>query len=94
MTSHDHELVTVYEAANAVEAHIVCNLLLDDGLAAQVIDENDAFSGVSALNVAAVVVPRGDEARAQELVSEYEDAQGKGDEDDELEGDDEDSEDA
>ena len=37
MTSHDHELVTVYEAANAVEAHIVCNLLLDDGLAAQVI---------------------------------------------------------
>lgn len=69
--SHD-ELVTVYEAANPAEAHIVCNMLLDAGLKAQVVDENDAFSGVSSLNVAAVVVPRSDEARAQELVAEYE----------------------
>ncbi len=82
MSSADRELITVYEAANAAEAHIVCNMLLDEGLAAQVVDENDAFSGVSSLNVAAVVVARADEARAQELVAEYEEAQADADDED------------
>ncbi|MBL8827382.1 MAG: DUF2007 domain-containing protein [Planctomycetaceae bacterium] len=82
MSSTDRELVTVYEAANPAEAHIVCNMLLDEGLAAQVVDENDAFSGVSSLNVAAVVVPRADEVRAQVLVAEYEAAQADADDDD------------
>ncbi len=63
------ELISVYEAANVTEAHLVMNLLIDEGIEASVSDESD----VLALPIAPthVLVRREDEERARAIVDDY-----------------------
>lgn len=73
--SHDpKELVSVYKAANPTEAHLVMNLLLDEGIEAFVSEENEPLAG---LPIAApdVLVSRADQARAQAIIDDYDDKQ-------------------
>ncbi len=73
--SHDpKELVSVYKAANPTEAHLVMNLLLDEGIEAFVSEENEPLAG---LPIAApdVLVARQSEVRAQEIIDAYGDKQ-------------------
>ncbi len=73
--SHDpKELVSVYKAANPTEAHLVMNLLLDEGIEAFVSEENEPLAG---LTIAApdVLVARESEARAREIIDNYDDLQ-------------------
>jgi len=87
--SHDpKELVSVYKAANPTEAHLVMNLLLDEGIEAFVSEENEPLAG---LTIAApdVLVARESEVKARQIIDEYDDKQIEraaneaGDEDDE-----------
>jgi hypothetical protein len=68
------ELVSVYQAANTTEAHVAMNLLLDEGIEAFVSEEHEPLAG---LPIAApdVLVARQDEARARQIIAEYEDKQ-------------------
>ena len=72
---HDpKELVSVYKGANTTEAHLVMNLLLDDGIEAFVSEENEPLAG---LTIAApdVLVPRESEVRARQIIDDYDDRQ-------------------
>jgi len=64
------DLVTVYHAANAAEAHMVCSLLEGDDIVARVVDGQEPFAGIAAI-AASVIVHRRDEARALQAVNEY-----------------------
>jgi hypothetical protein len=72
--SDPKDLVSVYKAANVTEAHLVMNLLLDEGIDANVSEENEPLAG---LTIAApdVLVRREDEARAQAIIDNYDDQQ-------------------
>jgi hypothetical protein len=72
--SDPKDLVSVYKAANVTEAHLVMNLLLDEGIDANVSEENEPLAG---LTIAApdVLVRREDEARAQAIIDDYDDQQ-------------------
>jgi hypothetical protein len=73
--AHDpKELVSVYQGANPTEAHLVMNLLLDEGIEAFVSEENEPLAG---LTIAApdVLVARENEARAREIIDNYDDLQ-------------------
>lgn len=72
--SDPKDLVSVYKAANVTEAHLVMNLLLDEGIDANVSEENEPLAG---LGIAApdVLVRREDEARAQAIIDNYDDQQ-------------------
>jgi rubrerythrin len=63
-------LVSVYQAANVIEAHLVKNLLLGEGIQATVSEENESFAG---LNLAApdVLVHQRDFAQAESVIEEY-----------------------
>jgi hypothetical protein len=69
--SEQDDLVSVYQAANAVEAYMVKNMLLEEGIEAFVSEENEPLVG---LPIAApdVLVAGKDEARARAIVGEHE----------------------
>ncbi len=68
------ELITIYRAANVTEAHLVKNLLGDEGIDAFAAEENDALSGLN-LSETEVMVRRADVDRAKAIVDEYEQQQ-------------------
>jgi rubrerythrin len=72
---HADDIVEVYIAASAPEAHFLRNMLIDAGINAQVIGGTISSSlglpaGVEA--APAVLVHRNDEAKAREILSEWE----------------------
>jgi hypothetical protein len=62
-------LISVYQGENVTEAHLVKNLLLDEGIDAVVADENEPFS--LPITPSDVLVRRSDEARARAVVETY-----------------------
>ena len=67
------DLITIYEAENGTEAHLVKNHLIDEGIEAAVTGDHDPL----ALSITSpeVLVHRRDEARARELVDKYDEEQ-------------------
>jgi Putative prokaryotic signal transducing protein len=65
------DLVSVYQAANMTEAYFVHNLLVDEGIAAEVTEENEPFAGLPIVPPD-VLVKQSDEVRARAIVAEYE----------------------
>jgi putative signal transducing protein len=68
------DLVSVYQAANVAEAYFVRNLLVDEGIAAEVSEENEPFAGLPVVPPD-VLVKASDEVRAREIVAEFEQEQ-------------------
>lgn len=64
------ELVSVYRAAEAPEAFLVKNLLLDEEIEAEVSEANEPFAGLSIVP-ADVLVRRRDLPRAEAIVRRY-----------------------
>lgn len=71
MTSDPENLVSVYQGANVTEAHLVRNLLLEEGIEAHVSEQNEPLSG---LPIAApdVLVHLKDQPQAAEIIAAYE----------------------
>jgi hypothetical protein len=71
--SDNPQPVELYRAANSIEAHMVCNHLVDAGIQAQVLgDMLEASAGglpVGDSTAAAVYVDRSDLERAQQLIT-------------------------
>ena len=65
-----NDLVSVYQAANAIEASVLKNLLEENGIPAAVSEPIEPFAG-SGIDPPAVMVRRADEARAHEILKEY-----------------------
>lgn len=72
--SDPKDLVSVYQGANVTEAHLVMNLLLDEGIDAFVSEENEPLAGLS-IAAPDVLVRTEDEARARKIIDEYDDKQ-------------------
>jgi len=66
------DLIDVYEASNAIEANIVKNLLVDSGIEATISEQNEPFAGLTIVPPN-VYVRRMDEAKARQVVEQYED---------------------
>jgi hypothetical protein len=66
-----NELVSVYRAANPIEANLVKNLLADEGIAAAVSEENEPLAGLD-ITPPDVLVRVADEARARAFIADYE----------------------
>jgi hypothetical protein len=66
--SESDDLITIYEAANPTEAHLVMNLLVDEGIKAYV-QEDEPFPLVNFPSH--VVVRREDEAQARAIIERY-----------------------
>jgi putative signal transducing protein len=64
-----NELISVYQAENSTEAHLVKNLLLDEGIDATVSEANEVIT--LSIVPAHVLVRRADEDRARAVVAEY-----------------------
>ena len=73
--SDSDELVVVYKTANVTEAHLVKNLLEEEGIKASVGEEHEFLT--LPITPSDVLVLKKDEARARELVSEYDAVQEK-----------------
>lgn len=72
---HDpKELVSVYQGANTTEAHLVMNLLLDEGIEAFVSEANEPLAGLTIV-APDVLVARENEVRAREIIDDYDDKQ-------------------
>lgn len=69
-----NDLVSVYQGANVTEAHLVMNLLLEQGIEASVSEENEPLAGLSIASPD-VLVKRSDEVRARALIETMEDDQ-------------------
>ena len=69
--SDPQNLVSVYQATNVTEAHLVKNLLLDEEIEAFVSEENEPLAGLP-IAQCDVLVKASDEARAVGIVGEYE----------------------
>lgn len=67
-------LVSIYQAANVTEAHLVKNLLLDAGIEARVSEENEPLAGLS-IAAPDVLVHQRDFNRAEQIIEQYEDHQ-------------------
>jgi hypothetical protein len=72
--SDPKELVSVYQGANLTEAHLVMNLLLDEGIEAFVSEENEPLAGLS-IAAPDVLVKRGDEVHARSIIERYDNEQ-------------------
>ncbi len=72
--SDPKELVSVYKGENPTEAHLVMNLLLDEGIDASVSEENEPFAGLS-IAAPDVLVRREDAPRARAIIEKYDDVQ-------------------
>jgi len=66
------DLIDVYEAANAIEANLVKNLLVESGIEATVSEQNEPFAGLTIVPPN-VYVRRVDEEKARKVVEAYED---------------------
>jgi len=71
MMDPNEELVAVYEAAHVTEAHLVKNLLLDEGIQAMVSEENEPLD--LPITPPHVLVRQSDAAKARQIIEEYED---------------------
>lgn len=69
--SDPQELVSVYQAANSIEANLVKNLLADEGIEAAVSDENAPLAGLD-ITPPDVLVRAADEQRARAFIADYE----------------------
>jgi hypothetical protein len=67
--SDPDELIPIYEAANVTEAHLVKNLLLDEGIEASVSEEDQPLS--LPITPSSVLIFRRDEARARTIIDRY-----------------------
>jgi hypothetical protein len=72
--SDPKELVSVYKGENVTEAHLVMNLLLDEGIEAFVSEENEPLAGLS-IAAPDVLVGREDEVRARSIIERYDNQQ-------------------
>ncbi|HEX3658709.1 MAG TPA: DUF2007 domain-containing protein [Pirellulales bacterium] len=72
--SDPEALVSIYQAANVTEAHLVKNLMLDAGIAAVVSEENEPLAGLS-IAAPDVLVQQRDFARAEQIIEQYEERQ-------------------
>ena len=68
------DLVSIYQAANITEAHLVKNLLLEAEIDVSVSEENEPLAGLTIVPPD-VLVRRSDEVRARAIVQDYEDQQ-------------------
>jgi hypothetical protein len=71
--SKPDELVPIYEGANVTEAHLVKNLLLDEGIEAMVSEEGEPLA--LPITPSHVLVFRRDEARARVVIDKYDEEQ-------------------
>ena len=71
---HDAEIVEVYRAADAAQAHFLMNLLGDSGIEARVVGETLTALGYPPGTPSAVQlwVHQGDQNRAREILAEWE----------------------
>ncbi len=72
--SDPKDIVSVYKGANVTEAHLVMNLLLDEGIDAFVSEENEPLAGLS-IAAPDVLVRTEDEVRARAIIDDYDDRQ-------------------
>lgn len=72
--SDPKEPVSVYKGENVTEAHLVMNLLLDEGIEAFVSEENEPLAGLS-IAAPDVLVRREDEVRSRAIIERYENQQ-------------------
>ena len=68
------DLVSVYEAANVTEAHLLKNLLIDEGIDAFVSEENEPLAGLT-ITPPDVLVPSSREADARRIIAKYDEDQ-------------------
>src|SRR5262245_41739408 len=71
-TKDPNEVITVYHAADAIEAHFVKNLLLASGIQATAAEVNEPLAGLPIVPPD-VMVRRIDEAAAESVIADYED---------------------
>jgi hypothetical protein len=71
LTNDPEDLLSVYRGANVTEAHIVRNLLLEEGINAFVSQQNESFGGLP-FAAPDVFVHRRDQPQAAEIVARYE----------------------
>jgi hypothetical protein len=67
--SDPDELIVIYKTTDVTEAHLVKNLLVDEGIKATVGEEHQPL--ILPITPTDVLVRRADEARAREIVDEY-----------------------
>lgn len=72
--SDPEDLVSIYRAANVTEAHLVKNLILDEGIDAVVSEENEPLAGLS-ITSPEVLVHQRDFQRAEQIIEQYEERQ-------------------
>jgi hypothetical protein len=65
------DLVSVYQATNVTEAHLVKNLLNDEGIEASVSEQNEPLAGLP-IAQCDVLVKASDEQSALQIVGDYE----------------------
>ena len=70
MSADPKDLVRIYEATNAAEAHLVKILLADEGIEASVCEENEPLAGLGLATIE-VLVARADEQRARAVTGQY-----------------------
>ena len=71
--SKSDDLISVYQGENVTESHLVMNLLLDEGIEATVVEENQPLSLM--ITPSDVLVRREDEARARAIIERYDEEQ-------------------
>jgi hypothetical protein len=69
--SDPEDLVSIYRAGNVTEAYLIKNLMADEGIEAQVTEENEPLAGLS-ITPPDVLVHRRDQQRAEQFVADYE----------------------
>ena len=69
--SDPYDLVSIYEAANSIEANLVKNLLAEEEIEAVVTEANQPLAGLD-ITPTEVMVRRGDEDRARAFIDAYE----------------------
>ena len=71
---HEDEIVQVYSAADASQAHFLCNMLADAGIEARIVGEVASTLGIPAGDEAApcLWVHRRDEKTARQLLTKWE----------------------
>jgi rubrerythrin len=68
------DLITIYHAANVMEAHLVKNLMLEAGIDARVSEENEPLAGLG-IATSDVLIHQSDFAQAENIVEQYEERQ-------------------
>jgi membrane protease YdiL (CAAX protease family) len=64
--------VCIYQAADAGEAQLVKGFLLEAGIEAHVVGENQPYAGLLAATSVDILVSQADQARAVEIIAQYE----------------------